>query len=185
MVNDGGFSRPIYSTMWMTKFSVTLVLRSGFFCNSVCRPDTFLKFRQGRLPPWDLFLIHSHIFWPRSGDYGRSRIRTRDPCVFSLLVSPSGLNHWAALIRQIWYMFLDGFDLSLTGRQNCILSSYNTSSWESTYSSVADPDLFARIRIYSLGIRICNSVALSDEFRLKLKLVIMYIFRYTIYCSAL
>jgi hypothetical protein len=31
---------------------------------------------QGRLPPWDLLLIHSHISWPRSGDCGGSRIRT-------------------------------------------------------------------------------------------------------------
>jgi hypothetical protein len=40
-------------------------------------------------------MIHSHISWPRSGDCGGSRIRTRDSCVLCL-VSPSWfkqLNH--------------------------------------------------------------------------------------------
>jgi hypothetical protein len=31
------------------------------------------------------FMIHSHISWPRSGDCGRSRIRTRDSCVLCLV----------------------------------------------------------------------------------------------------
>jgi hypothetical protein len=48
----------------------------------------FFLLRQGRLPPWDLFLMRSHISWPRSGDCEGSRNRTRDCCLFSL-VSPS------------------------------------------------------------------------------------------------
>jgi hypothetical protein len=37
------------------------------------------------------FMIHSHSSWPRSGDCGGSRIRTRDSCVLCL-VSPSCFN---------------------------------------------------------------------------------------------
>jgi hypothetical protein len=45
------------------------------------------------------FMLHSHISWPRSGDCGRSRIRTRDSCVLCL-VSPSCFNQLSHHIPQ-------------------------------------------------------------------------------------
>jgi hypothetical protein len=46
---------------------------------------TFYFTQAGTLPPWDLFLINSHIFWSRSGDCKESRILTRNCGVFSLV----------------------------------------------------------------------------------------------------
>jgi hypothetical protein len=45
-------------------------------------------------------MIHSHISWPRSGDCGGSRIRTRDSCVL-YLVTPSCFNQLSHHIPSI------------------------------------------------------------------------------------
>jgi hypothetical protein len=47
------------------------------------------------------FMIHSHISWPRSGDCGGSRIRSRDSCVLCL-VSPSCFNQLSHHIPTNW-----------------------------------------------------------------------------------
>jgi hypothetical protein len=44
----------------------------------------FFLLQKGRLPTWDLFLIHSLLSWSRSGDCEGCRIRSRDCCVGSL-----------------------------------------------------------------------------------------------------
>jgi hypothetical protein len=74
------------------------------------------------------FMIHSHNSWPRSGDCERSRIRTRDCCVLSL-VSPSCLSQlsyhiptfirlWSLLRHHLGKM-LHGIDDSWYTVLNC------------------------------------------------------------------
>jgi hypothetical protein len=46
--------------------------------------------------------VHSHSSWPRSGDCGGSRIRTRDSC-FLCLVSPSCFNQLSHHIPRLHF----------------------------------------------------------------------------------
>jgi hypothetical protein len=79
-------------------------------------------------------LIHSHSAWPRSGDCGGSRIRTRDSCVLCLI----SLTNWATTSPTFdrWF-FRQTIPLSL----GWLILHFFYNSWKSQHKFLANSAL--------------------------------------------